>query len=504
MKRSKATPRFLFIHPENENLGIEYLAASLKQNHIEVDLIFFPEPYNRLANFRVYSQRYSNVRNLIVKKIKSYQPQIVCFSPFTSQYLWAVEQARYIKKLFPKIFILFGGVHVNSVPEVVIRHKNVDAIIVGEADYQIVEFAKNFYRKNLAKIPSLWIKRKGKLYQNKLAKLETNLDRLPYPDKEIFYSQIPAPLRQDYMIMGSRGCPFHCTFCANNSYQKLYLGQKRLRFRSPENIIAELKFAKTKYHPRIVEFFDDVLTVDEARLERLMKLYRQNINLPFTCYIHPQLASARIINLLAKSKCCWLKVGVQSADEQYRRHYLYRHETNEQIQRLAKYCHQYHLTFSLDHILNLPGETESQLVEAVKFYNSCRPNLISSGTLIYLPNTDIVHFGLKHKIITPKDVININLGKNPVKRLANKKINYSVFQLLFMVVTVCPPFVTNLLLRLKIYRIKFPVPKIILFIFKILVKIRAGQLYIYRHVLNTFVYYGFWDLLKKFRWPRVK
>lgn len=494
-------PRFLFIHPEEENIGIEYLSASLKNNNIQVDLLFLPRIYNNIA-FHFVGKNESEFRSILLK-IKKFKPEIVCFSPFTSQYQWTLKQAFKIKKLFPKIFVLYGGVHVNSVPNVVIRQNCIDGIIVGEGDIQIVEFAKYFFdNQSWSKIDSLWYKARGRIIKNKLACLVANLDVLPFPDKDIFYSQIPKQLlNTTYVIMASRGCPFACSYCANNVYSRLYEGQKRLRFRSPLNVVAELVLAKDKYRFKIVEFFDDVLAVDDLRLSELMSLYRKKVNLPFTCYMHPQLINEKIIRLLKQSGCCWLKMGVQSANEEYRRLYLNRWESNKQIIEASRMCRKYHLNFSLDHIFNLPGESEENLVEAVRLYAKCKPTIINYGTLIYLPGTDIVHSGLKHKLLSANDVKLINEGKDPVVHMSNielfshqdmkiENINLSVFAMFMGLVPISPLWFINWLLSVKIYKIKFSIPKFVLVIIKILTKIHAKQLYLYFSVFKSIFYYN--------------
>jgi len=500
---NKIKPRFLFIQPEGENTGIEYLSASLKKNGFSVDLLFIPRPFDNSA-FHLFNPNHeSNDRRVISRKIDLTKPDIIGFSPFTSQFQWCLKQAEFIKKHYPATFILFGGVHVNSVPREVIKEKYVDAIIVGEADLQIVEFADHFGSEKMYSLDSVWIKKGRKIIKNKLAPLVKNLDSLPFPDKDLFYSQIPPQLLDTaYLIMGSRGCPFACAYCANNVYQRLYLGQNRLRFRSPENIVAELKAARKKYHFRMVEFFDDVLTIDEKRLKPLMQLYRQEVHLPFTCYLHPQLVTEKIIKILKKSDCCWLKLGVQSANEEYRKKYLNRNETNDDIIRVSKLCHKYNLSFSLDHIFNLPGETEKDLVEAVKLYNICRPTIINFGTLIYLPGTDIVNLGVKYKILNQSDVKKINRGINPVYKLGNidlisykyktqsQKINISAFAFLFMMVTTAPPWLVNWLIKVKFYRLRHRVPQAAIILAKIIAKAKAKQLYIYHSVLMSIYYYA--------------
>jgi radical SAM superfamily enzyme YgiQ (UPF0313 family) len=490
---------FLFIQSEHENIGIEYLSASLKKAGFNVNLLFIPKPFdNTSIHFNV---KKNSENQQISTAIKKFHPDIVCFSPFTPEYLWCTQKAKFIKSRFKSIFTLFGGVHVNSVPEFVIKDKSVDALIVGEADFSIIEFAKNFFTKDLYSTPSLWIKKGRKLIKNPLLPLPANLDSLPFPDKKIFYEQIPATLRDySYVIMGSRGCPFSCSYCSNNVYKKLYFGQKRLRFRSPENIIEELKLAKTIYPFKIVEFMDDVLTIDEARLIVLLKLYRHHIKLPFTCFLHPQLVTKKSIEYLKKSGCFWLKIGVQSANEQYRQDFLNRNESNADLIRVSKLCHRYNLAFSFDHIFNLPGETEDHLIEAVKLYNLCRPTIINFGSLIYLPKTDIIKAGLKYKIITKSDVKKINYGLDPVSHLNNarlfsfqysgqKTINVSGFSLLFTFITILPKPIVNLALKLKLYRLN--IPNSVLIFFKVISKLKSGQAFLYFGVLKSALYYLF-------------
>jgi len=500
--KQKKLPKFLFVHLETENIGIEYLSAALKKNNVPIDLLFLPRIYNNIAFHFGGGDESKNEKFLIIAKIKQYKPDIVCFSPFTSQYLWTITQATMIKKKFPEIFVLFGGVHVNSVPDEVMKQKCVDGLILGEADTQIVEFAKNFYDLDkLKSVESLWIREGKKIVKNKLAKLVANLDILPFPDKDIFYDQIPKQLLDtSYVIMASRGCPFACTYCANNVYQKLYIGQRRLRFRTPENVVAELVEAKKKYHYKMVEFFDDVLTIDEKRLEILLKLYRKKVGVPFTCYMHPQLVNENIIKLLKKSGCSWLKMGVQSANEQYRRMHLKRGESNKEIVAASDLCHKYNLTFSLDHIFNLPGETEENLIEAVELYTRCKPTAINYGTLIYLPGTEIIDLGIKQKLLTKNDVKLINLGKDPVVHMSNfelfshqddsiKNLNLSVYAMLLSLIPIAPASLIRFLINRKIYKWKRPVPQSFLVVLKVLDKMYAKQMFVYASVFRTLYYY---------------
>lgn len=478
--------KFLFIQNEFENVGIEYLSAGLKQSGHRVELVFFPLPLTA-----------DKEDEIILKKIREYDPDVVAFSPFSPHFWWSILKAKAIKKKFPKKFVLFGGVHVNSVPELVIKEKVIDGIIIGEADETIVEFANNF-KTNYSKTPSLWFKKSGKIIRNRMAPLITDLDKLPDPDKELFYSQMPEELKTTpYTAMGSRGCPFACTYCSNNIYQKLYLGQKRLRYRSPENIVREISEAKKKYHFQRVEFCDDVLAVDMKRLKDLTSLYKKKVGLHFACFFHPQLVSDKTIKYLMNGGCDWMKLGLQSANEEYRHKYLNRHETNKDVLKVSQLCHKYGLGFSFDHIFNLPGETKAHLVEAVKFYNECQPSTINFGGLMYLPATDIIKYGMDFGAINSKDMKAINTGRHQLSRQykvpwyfyrkTKEEINPSAFMLMFILITLLPRFVVRGLIKIKLYNWPWAIPNWVIVPLKIISKLKGGQIYLYTQGVKQMV-----------------
>jgi len=470
--------KFLFIQHKNENIGVEYLSASLKENNYPVELLFF-----------AYTTNDKIENETIREKINTFKPDIICFSPFTFQYPWSVSKTNFIKKEFPNLFILFGGVHVNSVPNAVMEDKCIDGIIIGEADKTIVEFAKNYEEGDISLTPSLWYRKEGKIVRNPMSFLEQDLDKLPFPDKDIFYNSPLSPRSRlfAYTALGSRGCPFACTYCSNNVFSRLYAGQKRLRYRSPENFVDELEQNKKKFKYKRIEFADDVLAIDVPRLRKLMELYKQKVDVPFACFFHPKLVSEEVVTLLKNGGCTWFKLGVQSANEEYRKKFLCRFETNESILEVSRLSRKYGLKFSFDHILHLPGETKEHLIEAVNFYNQCRPTIINFWDLMYLPATDIIKYGLEYKIISESDLPKINNGTHELSKLnevpwnlnTGNKINYSAFMLLFILISITPSFFIKYLMKIKFYNISFQIPNIILIFFKVISKFRAEQGYLY-------------------------
>ena len=85
----------------------------------------------------------------------------------------------------------------------------------------------------------------------------TVLDELPFPDLSLIHGYENMKTTP---IMTSWGCPFHCNFCSVTA-----MFGRKYRFRSADNIIAELK----QRQPRKIFFYDDNIAADKKRLKEL-------------------------------------------------------------------------------------------------------------------------------------------------------------------------------------------------------------------------------------------
>ena len=64
-------------------------------------------------------------------------------------------------------------------------------------------------------------------------------------------------------IMTSRGCPFHCTFCASQSLWK------NCRDRSPKSIADEIEHLIRNYGVKEIYLFDDTFNLNLKRSEEI-------------------------------------------------------------------------------------------------------------------------------------------------------------------------------------------------------------------------------------------
>ena len=407
---TEAGMKITFVQSENENLAFEYFSALLRARGHAVELAYDHRYFARTGVRLPKIARYFDERDMLVKRIVDGRPDLVAFSVMTSSYQWALDMARRIKRRCDTP-IIFGGVHVSSVPAVAIKEEAVDMVCVGEGEESFMSLIDQFESYPAVEIPGIWTKVEGQVREQEPARLLMDLDTLPFPDKEIFYDELPW-LSTGYLIMTSRGCPYSCTYCCNDTMRKIAKGKGQyVRRRSVDNVIEEMKEAKRHYNPKLFNIMDDCFTADKSWLREFCSRYHKEVDIPFISTSHPSVVGDEVASLLARAGCMAVLIGVQSTSEESRNKILNRKETNDQIRSAVEACHRHGLKLSIDHIFGIPGEGKEEYRNALRFYDELQPDVINTFWLVYFPRTTIVEHGLTAGILSPDDVGSINRGE---------------------------------------------------------------------------------------------
>jgi len=372
-----------FVHRGRENLGIEYLSAILKKSGHKVSLIYdhglFSTEDNLFCNSAL--EKLFSQKKEILKKIKKLNPDIVGFSVYSGTYKWCCEMAKEIKENY-KIPIVFGGIHPTLVPDVCLNNDFIDYVIVGEAEYAILEFANGV---QVEKIKNLCYKKDGNVIKNELRPL-VDIDKLLYPDKQIFEKDVN--IRDDYMLMASRGCIFNCTYCCESFMNELY--KKFYRRRSIESIISELVYMKMRYNFKEVMFYDSLFFTDKNWLKELMYIYKKKVNTPFRCFGKTDFVSDELAEILKDGGCYCIEFGLQTMNENIRKNILGRVESNEKMKIAFEICDKYQLRYDIDHMFGLPNESEEDHIIGAEFYSQLKSlNRVKCFNLTCFPNLKI-------------------------------------------------------------------------------------------------------------------
>ena len=372
-----------------EALDLETLAAVLRRGGHCVELVYDPDTFGVTDNvfqFPALARLLGSDKRTIARIVGS-RPDAVIFSVLSSTYAWCRSVAEEVKRRTP-VSVIFTGLHPSLVPERVMRDACVDYTVVGEAEGVINPLLERIAcGGDVSEIGNLWHRNGGRPVHTYRADL-VDLDALPLPDKDLF-----APYARhgySYSAMVSRGCPYSCTYCEETCSKKLY-GGKYFRRKSVDTVMGELVAGKRRYHYREVIFKDSYLSGNKRWLRELMERYRAEIGVPFKCFCTISSFDDETARLLKQAGCYSVEFGLQTWNDRLRREVLNRGETNQDAFRAFAHCDKYRLRYDVDHMFNLPSETEEDHVLGVECYRRLRYlGRVKVHFLVYYPTADIL------------------------------------------------------------------------------------------------------------------
>jgi anaerobic magnesium-protoporphyrin IX monomethyl ester cyclase len=166
-------------------------------------------------------------------------------------------------------------------------------------------------------IPGLaWPDGRGGEHRNRRRPDITQLDELPFPAWDLVdvprYQKIWRE-RHGYTSMNmvtTRGCPYHCNWCA-----KPIWGQ-RYNTRSPENVVAEMRWLKDAFDPDHVWFADDIFGLKPGWIERFGQLVKEHdAAIPFKCLSRADLIRPPVVEGLKSAGCRTVWLGAESGSQ---------------------------------------------------------------------------------------------------------------------------------------------------------------------------------------------
>lgn len=440
--------RVTFVAMGFEQLAISQLSSIAKCHGHEVRLAFSASTFNDRYNLSIPQLApFFDDRHTVIKAIQDQKPDVLAFSVLTGTYQWMLAIAREAKALFPDVKTIFGGVHASAVPERVLAQPQVDFVVVGEGDVAFPLILKAIEEGLPAEpiINTRYKRPNGEIIQGRQAGFIQDLDSLPIFDKVLWEDHIR--IGDLYLTMGSRGCPYRCTFCFNSFYAKLPEEKKGkyVRQRSVEHVMYELRLAQKRYNLHRINFEDDVFTVDKKWIREFTRQYKKEIDVPFQCLTHPTYMDDDIAKWLSEAGCRYIQLGVQTMDDNFKYQTIKRYEKSDHVEKALDTMRKYNLRVKCDHMFGLPGEPEEAQEAALKLYINHPPHRIQTFWTNILPGTEMVQQALDMGLVTQPDVDRLNDGLGfDFFRSANtvqdkkKAKRYKAYEVFFKLIPVLP------------------------------------------------------------------
>ena len=323
-----------------ENISLQALSAVLKQDGHEVHLVYDQSLFDDKNYLHIgWMAKIMDQKDLVLQRIIELEPDLVGFHVQSVQY----QEMRYLATQLKKYYsvpVIFGGIHPHSAPEktLLAEDPSVDMICLSEGEYPLLELCNSIDQGKIDySIKNLWFRlNDGTIIKNETRNLVESLDELPMIDKELFAPHIP--IANSYLSTPSRGCPYVCNFCSLSFLGKEAerMNAPRVRERSVDSLIAELKFHVEKYKSEWIDFRQPVMAASWKWSVEFFKKYKKEIDLPFRCFAHPLLIQEDSIRAMKEAGCFALQIGIECWDEEIRNEIINRSESNEQIHKAQK------------------------------------------------------------------------------------------------------------------------------------------------------------------------
>jgi len=320
--------------------------------------------------------------------VQEIDPRIIAYSSDTGGWPCCVERNQQAQQKFDFVSIA-GGSHPTQCPES-FDASGMDAFCVGEGEGAWEDFLRAVDGGTpFSRIPNIIAWEGNEKKMNPVRPYIANLNTLPMPDRDLVLGTTRLHATEKKTFFTSRGCPFRCAYCQNDTWKAIYSGKgKPVRRFSPERVIREMEMVKAAHNMTFVKIDDDCFAtrVDEW-LQELCDHYRARIGLPFNCLLRLDHIDDMLLSMLNKAGCYSVHLSVDSTNPSIRERMLNRRYTNDDILRKLHQIHRYGIRTWVNFMLTLPGSTVQDDLDTIAFARRGRVTYSSYTTTVPTPGT---------------------------------------------------------------------------------------------------------------------
>ena len=371
------------------SLGLGYISASIKKNtKFEVDAI----DLRKIKNWDEFE-------NELGKR----SCDIVGIYTNTVNFDYAMKCAAIANKMGKTV--IAGGPHATLVPKELLDTGNVDHIITGEAEITIVDILERLDK-------GLEVE---KVIQGQPIE---NLDELPFPDRDLFDLKkrlnlpgiFPYPPRYAG-VLASRGCGFNCKFC--QPLERKIFG-KKLKFRSIDNVIEEVKILKDHYGVDFIMFQDDQLTQNREWVLNLCTEMKKT-GIIWGALARVDTVDKEVIKSMKEAGCIVMQFGFESGSQKIL-DFLRKRAKVEQAVETARLCRENGVLIFANYMMGIPTETEEDIEATYRLMKTIRPEIPAASYFSPIPGSDLYEYCREN------DLINVTSYEMYARGAVNNKI----------------------------------------------------------------------------------
>ena len=300
----------------------------------------------------------------------------------------AAELAR---RLGGKSFTM--GAQVTNTPDNVLSRTGVHFVIRDEVEdttADLVDALEN--GRDVAEVEGISYQgESGEIVHSPARKKIVELDRIPFPARDLLPNEryrIPDMVGPMTTVQSSRGCPINCTYCGYTLSQGL-----RFRYRSAENVLAELVEIRRRYGVRNIVFRDPLFSANKKRIHDLCEgIVREGLDIEWQCETAIKCLDEELLEAMRKAGCVSISFGVETADPDLGKKYSNsKIRSPEHAETVISTARRLGIRTRAFFMLGFPEETRQQMRTTVDLAVRLDPDSAQFTSVTPYPGTPMWH-----------------------------------------------------------------------------------------------------------------
>lgn len=411
---SSNRPRILIVYPPGSGarpgikgihfpLGIAYIAAAIRADH---DVKVYDFNYD----FRFDGK---DPREKMEELLKNTSHDLLMIGGVFPKYRFIKDIIETSRRISPDTRIVLGGSYLKPALEVTAQYCQADYYVVGEGEEVVGDLLKAVLNNSpVDHIDGIAYHGGGGIVLTGTPRPVENLDNVRFPARDLFnfdhYKRYFAvgypPVYTAYMI-SSRGCPLNCIFC-NPAFGR------KVRVRSPENILEEVLFLQKEYNCNFMYFYDEVLLGGTKKyvVAFCEEVLRKGHKFFWGGTTNPQMLNNKTLDLMRRAGCIKISLGIESGSPRILKE-MRKNNDLDQVKQIAEHCHKIGIEIDFSLLTNTFSETEETLAETREYLASFNKYFMrqpfSLNYLLPVPGTDIYEMAKAKGYLSSDDLHNI-------------------------------------------------------------------------------------------------
>ncbi len=392
-------------------LGLAYLGAVLREEGHEV-VIYDADANVEKAeemDFSTLEDKYpeyiKHINNLshpvweeMRETIKRVGPDLVGINAYTTRVAAAFRTAEIVKGIDPDIPVVIGGPHPSVRAEESLKISPfIDFAVRGEGEVsfsQLITAIKD--GGDYSSIKGLSYRADGQIHHNPPVEFIHDLDRVPYPARDLLINKDTYTSEDMALIMTGRGCPFACTFCSSSGVWK-----KVSRVRSIENVIDEILHVQAEYGAVQFSFKDDTFTINRKRVFEFCKAVKdKGLKFNWDCNARINMIDEELLKEMKSAGCNGIKMGIESGSDRILKTVMKKGITVTDIRRTAEFMRDSSIHWTGYLMMGLPTETREDMLDTLELMRQIKPDFSSISVYEPFPGTELFDAGLATGYVT--------------------------------------------------------------------------------------------------------